>query len=259
MKTNEALFDSLDPEILQRLSQRRSAMKKMGLFGGALVLGSIPATFAFVSESAFAQGGGPQDVLDALNFALTLEYLEAEFYTRGVAAADLIPGTVKPVFDQIRKHEAAHVSFLTGRIIALGGQPVMKPTFDFTAGGTFPDPFQSANYQVFLALAQAFEDTGVRAYKGQAANVMSNDIVLTAALQIHSVEARHAAQVRRIRGQKGWITGNQIDSGIPPQAAGIYAGEENTQQLTLTVSDTASFDEPLSKAQVLSIAQLFIA
>jgi hypothetical protein len=48
-------------------------------------------------------------------------------------------------------------------------------------------------------LAQAFEDTGVRAYKGQAGNVMSNKTVLQAALQIHSVEARHASQVRRMR------------------------------------------------------------
>jgi rubrerythrin len=53
-----------------------------------------------------------------------------------------------------------------------------------------------------LALAQAFEDTGVRAYKGQAANLMSKPDLLTAALQIHSVEARHASEVRRLRGQK---------------------------------------------------------
>lgn len=256
MKTNEALFDELDPEILARLGERRNAMKKMGIFGGGLILGSIPATFAFLSQKAFAQGG-PQDVIDALNFALTLEHLEAEFYTRATAATNLIPASVKPVFEQIRKHEVAHVAFLQGRITALGGQTAAKPNFDFTAKGTFPDPFQPANYQVFLALAQAFEDTGVRAYKGQAANVMSNDVVLTAALQIHSVEARHAAQVRRIRGEEGWITGTQ--NTLPAAAAGVYAGEDNTRQLSLTVADTAAFDEPLSKDQVLAIASLFIA
>lgn len=260
MNNNEAIFDGLDEEIVQRLEQRRGAMKKMGVLGAGLVLGSIPATFALLSKSAFAQGGGPQQVLETLNFALTLEYLEAEFYTRGVASAGLIPSTVSAVFQQIRKHEAAHVTFLTNTINTLGGQPVAKPTFDFTAGGTFPDPFQAQNYQVFLALAQAFEDTGVRAYKGQAANLMSNDAVLTAALQIHSVEARHAAMVRRIRGQEGWITGTQADAGIPAAAASlVYAGEGNTAHLTLSSSETAAFDEPLTKEQVLVIASLFIA
>jgi rubrerythrin len=62
--------------------------------------------------------------------------------------------------------------------------------------------FSFTDYQQFLALAQAFEDTGVRAYKGQAANLMSKPDLLTAALQIHSVEARHASEVRRLRGQK---------------------------------------------------------
>lgn len=259
MNNNEAIFDGLDEDILQRLKDRRGAMKKMGVLGAGLALGSIPATFALLSRSAFAQGGGPQQVLDTLNFALTLEYLEAEFYTRGVAASGLIPASVRAVFEQIRKHEAAHVTFLMNTINTLGGQPVAKPTFDFTAGATFPNPFLPQNYQVFLALAQAFEDTGVRAYKGQAANLMSNDTVLTAALQIHSVEARHAAMVRRVRGQEGWITGTQADAGIPTAAANlVYAGEGNTTQLTLTVSETAAFDEPLTKDQVLAIATLFI-
>jgi hypothetical protein len=74
-----------------------------------------------------------------------------------------------------------------------------KPTFDFTVGGAF-DPFN--NYTQFLALSQAFEDTGVRAYKGQATNLISTPDLLTAALQIHSVEARHASEVRRLRGLK---------------------------------------------------------
>jgi hypothetical protein len=103
-------------------------------------------------------------------------------------------------------------------------------------------------------LSQGFEDTGVRAYKGQAAALMANDAVLTTALQIHSVEARHASAVRRLRGQKGWITGNQTD--IAPLAP-VYAGEEVGQGVTSTASAEA-FDEPLTTDQVLAIANLFI-
>jgi hypothetical protein len=96
----------------------------------------------------------------------------------------------------------------------------------------------------------------VRAYKGQAAALMANDAILTTALQIHSVEARHASAVRRLRGEKGWITGNQTT--LPAAAAGIYAGEEAGQGVT-SVASAEAFDEPLTMDQVNAIAGLFIA
>ena len=176
----------------------------------------------------------------------------------------------RPIIQKIRDHELAHVRFLTEVIgSVLKGTPVAEPEFDFTAGGNFR-PFQ--DYPTFLALAQAFEDTGVRAYKGQAANVMESDVVLTAALSIHSVEARHASMIRRLRtkkGQdtvKGWITGNSIGT-LPAAAAGIYAGEENLTHAgvnvsTLTGIDAAgvseAWDEPLTMQATLGIAGLFL-
>jgi hypothetical protein len=149
---------------------------------------------------------------------------------------------------------------------ALAANAGAEPTFDFTAKGTFKNVF--TNYQTFLALSQAFEDTGVRAYKGQATALMGDDALLTYALQIHAVEARHASAVRRLRGQKGWITGN--DGGGTPSA--IYTGEDNVSQggvdittLKLMVGTkiskyaaTEAFDEPLSMEQVLPVAKLFI-
>lgn len=116
---------------------------------------------------------------------------------------------------------------------------------------------------MFLALSNAFEDTGVRAYKGQAAALMGSGDVLTAALDIHSVEARHASEVRRLRGIKGWIS-NAEANGLP---GAIYAGEDNRTQAMVDVttittasatSVTEAFDEPLTKDQVLAIAGLFI-
>ena len=163
-----------------------------------------------------------------------------------------------------------HVTALQDTIVALSGTPVAKPTFDFTAGGAF-NPFTV--YAEFLALSQGFEDTGVRAYKGQARNLISNNDVLTAALQIHSVEARHASQVRRLRAKlgldpanKGWITGNSRGT-MPSATQAIYNGEDNVMQGGLdvttitTVSSSAiqeAFDEILTDTETLAIAGLFI-
>ncbi|MEI2724955.1 MAG: ferritin-like domain-containing protein [Verrucomicrobiota bacterium] len=172
-------------------------------------------------------------------------------------------GDTRLVIAQIGKHETAHVAFLKTTINSLGGTPVAKPTFDFTATGVFADVF--SNPATFLALAQAFEDTGVRAYKGQAANLLGNKDVLQAALQIHSVEARHASEVRRLRGSKGWIT--QSNNTSAPAAAAVYAGENNTTHLgvnattVVTVDSNAlteAYDEILTMTEVLAIAGLFI-
>ena len=205
-----------------------------------------------------AMAAVPSDAIPVLNFALTLEYLEAEFYSTGVDTNGLLPADTKDVFDQIRKHEVAHVKFLQS---ALGSDAVAKPSFDFTAGGAFADVFR--NPATFGAVAQAFEDTGVRAYKGQAANLMMHRTLLRQALQIHSVEARHAAQVRRMRNQKGWITGNSRRD-LPEATQGVYQGENNGFHFILAQpsSDkralTEAFDEPLTKGQVLDIVKPFI-
>lgn len=263
---------AIDPEIGETLLSRRQALAKGATVSAglatALRFASVPLGLAALSKSAYAQSGIPSAVVDVLNFALTLEYLEAEFYNRGVAAAGLIPTADRTIFTTIQGHENAHVDFLKS---ALGSAAVAKPTFDFTAGGTFTDVF--TNYATFKAVAQAFEDTGVRAYKGQAPALQPYDAYLTAALTIHSVEARHASEIRRLRGNftdtepfyEGWITGSQTDIAA---AAATYAGEDNVVQLGINVASlvpsvaskevTEAFDEPLSKAAVLAIVSPFI-
>jgi hypothetical protein len=248
------ILESLDPELTERVLSRRGAVARTGKMAGALAIASMPVAFGLLARNAFAQGTAlPADILDVLNFALTLEYLEDEFYRTGVNSG-VIPSGDLPIFQTISAHETAHVALLTSAISSGGGTPVAKPTFDFTAGGSFPDPF--SDYPTFQALSQGFEDTGVRAYKGQAGNLMANDAILTTALQIHSVEARHASAVRRLRGEKGWITGNQTT--LPAAAAAIYAGEETGEGVT-TVASAEAFDEPLSRDDVEAIAGLFIA
>jgi Ferritin-like domain len=137
---------------------------------------------------------------------------------------------------------------------------------------------------VQLAMAQTFEDTGVRAYKGQAPNLQSNRTVLTAALNIHSVEARHASHIRQMRRDldmaipaaqkplKPWITLNYSGIDYAPGNAAIqlsYNGEEVTSQAGVNIvglggayntaaAASEGFDEPLTMAQVLTIVDPFI-
>lgn len=246
-------IEQVDGEVYDRLEH--VTRRHMFSLGKKALAAAAPIAFASVLNKAYAQSGSV--VTDVLNFALTLEYLEAEFYNRGLAAGGLIPAQYRDLFDQIRKHEDAHVALLRS---ALGGAAVSKPNFDFTAKGTFPTVF--TNFQTFSAVAQAFEDTGVRAYKGQAANLMSNKAVLTIALQIHSVEARHAARIRMLNTMKGWITGMD---GFP---GAVYAGEQAAREREVNVAGltglsestiSEAFDEPLTKEQVLAIATPFIA
>jgi rubrerythrin len=244
---------------------RRDFFKSAGVFGKQAAMVAAPAILlALLPKHAFAQ---TSSIPEVLNFALTLEYLEDEFYRTALDSSGLIPDGDRAIFQQISKHEAAHVAFLK---TALGSSAVAKPTFDFTAGGMFAD--WMSNYNTFLTLSQSFEDTGVRAYKGQAGNLVSDNNTLKAALQIHSVEARHASEVRRLRGAvsemsiKGWITGNQAN-GAP---AAIYAGEENQTQAGADLAGIASlsgvssdarteaFDEALTKEQVLAIVDPFL-
>jgi rubrerythrin len=264
------MLDTIDADVMERVVTRRDAIAKgasmSSAVAAALALGSVPIALGALAKDALAQTDG--DVLDVLQFALLLEHLEAEFYTRGTAAAGLIPAADAKIFTTIRDHENTHVTALQQIIRSLNATPVAKPGFDFTAKGQLPDPFAPANYAIFQALAQAFEDTGVRAYKGQAGRLINNKPYLTAALTIHSVEARHASEVRRLRGAKGWITGSGPD-GLPNLAAPIYEDEDNTVQgvdiAALGQGNggvdavTAAFDEPLSKAAVEAIVTPFLA
>jgi hypothetical protein len=258
---DKTILGSLDPELMERATSRRDALRGLGRMGMTAAVASVPVALATMAKGAFAQSSAlPADIVSVLNFALALEYLESEFYNTGVGTSGLIPASDRPIFTQIQKHENAHVALLKA---ALGSSAIAKPTFDFTAGGNFT-PFTV--YAQFQALSQAFEDTGVRAYKGQAGNLMANKDILTTALQIHSVEARHASEVRRLRGQKGWITGSSRGD-LPAATQAVYDGDDVTTQLgvdVVSVSGRSSgavseaFDEPLTRAQVAAIANLFI-
>lgn len=254
-------IEKIDGEVFERLEHvsRRSVFNT---FSKKLAAVAVPTVVASMLNKAYAATPG---AIAVLNFALTLEYLEDEFYKKGISTTGLIPASDQAIFTQISKHETQHVNFLK---TALGVSAVAKPTFDFTAKGAFADVF--SNYKTFAIVSHALEDTGVRAYKGQAANLMATEDkpLLEYALQIHSVEARHASVVRRLLntrgfvvGAKGWIT---LAQGSP---AAVYAGDDNLVQGGVNLGGLAgktneaiseAFDEPLTKEAVLAIAGPFI-
>ena len=159
---------------------RSAFLKKGALAGGGLLAGG--ALFGPILSSAEARIStrnlSPRNDIKILNFALTLEFLEAEFYKRAEAnKAYGANAQLKRFTEVVADHEARHVSFLRG---ALGSKAIKKPKFDF-------------------------EDTGVRAYLGQVANI-SQPAVLKAAGTIATVEARHAAWIRFINNPAGAMT-----------------------------------------------------
>lgn len=273
-------IEKVDPNAYDRLDSRRSALKQFTSLTGKVALATVPLALGSFFKKAYAGTKNTQDVFDVLNYALTLEYLEAEFYSMALMSPNLIPaGAANMAIQTISKHETAHVNFLKTAITDAGGTPVDKPEFDFSAGkgsgeGPFKDVFKDLG--LFLAVAQTFEDTGERAYKGRAAELTGTGAVLTAALQIHSVEARHAAHIRLMRRNYGsgvgnvkpWKTGNL--SGINSTAVQpAYDGEDNTIQAGVEIVNingfpismdaaTEAFDEPLTPEQVLAIVDGFI-
>jgi len=131
-----------------------------------------------------------------LNYALTLEHLESEFYQEGLrkfSAADFahanLGNDIRDRFVHIGEHESTHVDVLTSVITSMGGTPVPKCFYKFPLD----------NVHTFVAVARALENTGVSAYLGAAAG-LSGDL-LTAAATIVTVEARQSSFLNLVVGQ----------------------------------------------------------
>ncbi|MGI8729451.1 MAG: ferritin-like domain-containing protein [Solirubrobacteraceae bacterium] len=153
------------------------------------------AAYGALSATPYITKALAQDEVDdvaILNFALTLEYLEAEYYMLGVKQVNGLSGDEKKLATELRDNEIEHVDALKATVEKLEGTPVDKPEFDF--GNAF------SSRDSFLKTSNTLEDTGVSASNGAGPLIESGE-VLSAAGSIVQVEARHAALVRLLRNE----------------------------------------------------------
>ena len=166
---------------------RLSFLKKAGVAGGALVSGG--AVLSALAPNAFAGPAGRPPAkfgkgdIGILNYALTLEYLEAAFYNGATAANLALSSQTAAFLKVVTRDENAHVKFLKEH---LGSKAAKEPKFEFKGANTSPS--------MFMATSEVLENTGVHAYSGQALNIKSPAYV-KAALSILTIEARHASVI----------------------------------------------------------------
>jgi rubrerythrin len=227
--------DSALRELADDPSSRKRFFK---MLGGA---GAVSAATVFLAacgddDDKAAAPPAASEVMDnnnsdlkVLNYALTLEFLEADFYKRVIASGLVKDAKVASIAKKFGESEQEHVEALTATIKKLGGKPVQAPKTNF-------QPTLDKGLKTVLETAATVENLGAAAYLGQAGNIKSKE-VLAAALAIHSVEARHAAALNTLVG-RGFGDGKGGLEGALPDGA---------------------FAKPMSEAAVLKAVKPFLA
>ena len=234
-KQENAVIDELD-RMKQKSAQARTARRNF-----LTLLGAAGATAGLAAATGCSQSGSiplpslTPSVLDVLNFALNLEYLEASFYLgltgTSLSSTDMgtgagavtggkayTPGNiyVAAALNQLATDEKEHVEFLRTTIAAVGGTPVSMPNLNLGAMGAVTSD------ATFLALARQLENVGVSAYIGGAQYLTSSTTALTYAAQILDTEAQHAGTVRQLCIALGVASGAVDSLDNPPTMAKFF-------------------------------------
>lgn len=260
-------------DVIKRAVSRRSFIASAGTAAAAsVIIGCSDSTPATVTPPTTTTPSATVTDADILNFALNLEYLEAEFYLRaatgsglsatdaGSAAAAVTGGTqvsfsstaIASYANQIAQDELNHVRFLRSAITSAGATPVSRPAIDFTnafnalavaagvvpSGGTF-NPFSSTD--AFLIGAFVFEDVGVTAYSG-AAPLITDKNILSAAAGIQAVEAYHAAEIRTILVGRAATSNDQTYVGYANKVSALRGTLGGGNETTLSVNSIVAAD-----------------
>ena len=197
-----------DQSALRELAEDPTSRKKFLRMGGGGVAASLAVFIAACGSSDDDQATTSQPKAESTtapdtsgteqfgkgdlgiaNYALTLEYLETEFYTRA-AESGMLKGKVLETAKRFGSEEVKHVEALTALITKAGGKPATQPKAKF--------PLEDE--KAILELAATVENLGASAYLGQADKIADKEI-LAAALSIHSIEARHAAVLNEVTGK----------------------------------------------------------
>ena len=240
-------ISKVDPEVYDRFDTRRAAFRNFLGFGKKVSATALPLAMSTLFSKAYGQSAPlPQLVIDTLNLALQLEYLEFFYYDTALASSSNLGLTAEErrAFEIIRNDEQLHINTLRTTLAGSAGPVLTRANFDYTGsqngtrtalfpplGGSAPTTGGFTDKAVFLTVAQNFVDTGVRAYKGGAPNLNTNTTkdILEVALNIHSVEARHSSRIRSIRrggiqstsAPKSWITPDETTSAPPLPNNGV--------------------------------------
>lgn len=236
----------VDPEVYHRFDSRRAAFRNFLGFGKKVTASALPLAVGTLFNKAYGQAAAlPQIVVDTLNLALQLEYLEFFYYDTALNSTGLLTAEQTQAFTIIRNDEQLHINTLRATLGASAIAPLTRASFDYTGsqnrtrpalfaplGGTAtPTTGTFSDQAVFLTVAQNFVDTGVRAYKGGAPNLntATTKDILEVALNIHSVEARHSSRIRSFRrggiqgtgAVKSWITPDETTNAAPLPNNGV--------------------------------------
>jgi len=190
-------------ELRQEPGSRAQFLKMVGGAGAAGALSVLIAACGGDDEESTSSSGGSsskpsgggaskQDI-EIVNYALTLEYLEADFYQKVLDSGEVKDKKVGEVAMEIAENEQEHVAALMATVEKLGGKPAAKPTTNF-------DSVLEGGEKMILETAATVENLGAAAYLGQAGRIKSKEI-LAAALSIHTIEARHAAVLNSVVGK----------------------------------------------------------
>jgi hypothetical protein len=219
--------EKADPEFLDRINPRRRVFKYLGDAGQKITAAAVPAVLASFFNRAYGQSTLTAPVQAVLTLALQLEYLEYHFYNTALSINGLVPSQEVAAITTIRNDEAGHINALRG-VLGSSAPSYLFTDFDYSGGsGSGNGPMKNAlipgadgnvNGALFFAAGQAFSDTGQRAYKGGAPvlNTTATKDILEAALNIHSVEARHNSHFRTVRRA---IAANSLGSAGAPAVA----------------------------------------
>ena len=214
------MTDSALRELADDPSSRKRFFK---MLGGAGAVSAFSVALAACGDdddkssstpapAAAANADSNKSDLEILNYALTLEYLEAEFYKGVIASGMVKDAKVVSIAQKFGSTEQEHVDALTATIKKLGGKPVAAPKTNF-------QPTLDKGLKAVLEAAADVENLGAAAYLGQAGNIKSKE-VLAAALAIHSVEARHAAALNILVGRGFGNGGGGLKGALPDGAFG---------------------------------------
>lgn len=243
----ESSLDPISTEFVDLTRRHSSAFLNRRAFATSL---AAAGTLATAGALGCSSGSVPvtslsttPSVVDVLNFALNLEYFEANFYTfvttggglqssaqgtspgtiTGGAKVSFVNPVVASIANQLATDEQEHVSFLRNAISAAGGTPISMPTINLTPSGTTAVTTDAT----FLAAARQFETVGISAYAGGAQYLVSNVAGLNYAAQILDTEAQHEGFLRELCIALG-VTSGAVDSqDIPPTSTTVFNTNSN--------------------------------